>query len=244
MYGRLVFGASAVLLGVVSIVWRGSDMWQHLAAIPSAERTVVAWCLALAQIAGGIGVLQARTARTGAVMLGVVYVVFSLQIIPDIAAAPAAYGRYGNFFDVFSLVCGALAVYAVTQRRARALRLGAAARIGFGVCALSFAAAQVAYLQYTASLVPTWIPLGGVFWTNVTTAAFALAGIALLLDRFAGLASWLLGLMVVLFGIIVWLPRLVAHSSGLGDWSEFAETFLVAGAAWAVAEARAPNRTR
>lgn len=48
-----------------------------------------------------------------------------------------------------------------------------AARIGFGCCTVSYAAAQLVFFAYTASLIPAWIP-GASFWTALTTLAFAL----------------------------------------------------------------------
>jgi hypothetical protein len=31
LYGRIVFGASAVLFGVIALMWYDSDTWQYLA---------------------------------------------------------------------------------------------------------------------------------------------------------------------------------------------------------------------
>jgi len=43
-------------------------------------------------------------------------------------------------------------------------------------------------------------------------------------------------LMVGLFGLLVWVPLLIAHPEAHFNWSECAETFLVAGAAWMLAD--------
>jgi hypothetical protein len=140
-------------------------------------------------------------------------------------------------FEQLAVVCGALAVYAAGERdAARANVLGRAARSGLGVCAVSFAWAQVVYLQYTASLVPAWIPPNQVFWTNLTTLAFALAAVAMLIDRQARLAMRLLAAMTALFGVLVWLPLIAAHPAMLSNWSEISENYLIAAAAWLVSE--------
>jgi len=67
------------------------------------------------------------------------------------------------------------------------------------------------------------------FWALLTTIAFALAAIALLINRQARLAIRLMTMMLVLFGVMVWIPRLIAHSEAHLNWSEFALTFLIAG---------------
>jgi hypothetical protein len=74
------------------------------------------------------------------------------------------------------------------------------------------------------------------FWAILTTIAFALAAIAILIHRQARLAIGLMTLMLALFGILVWIPQVIAHSGAHFDWSECLLTFLITGACWMVAE--------
>lgn len=236
-YGRIVFGASAVLFGVIALLWHDPDTWQTMRQIWSLPLgVIIGACLMAAQIAGGIALQHARSARLAAIVLSVVYVCFSLACIPSILKAPRVYATYGSFFEQFCLLCGALALYAATETHAaRAARFGHFARVGLGVCAISFTVSQVVYLGFTAELVPQWLPPGQKFWAILTTIAFALAAAALLLNLRARLAARLLTLMLLLFGVLVWIPRVVAHPRAHGNWSECALTFLIAGAAWMVA---------
>src|SRR5579864_1131179 len=240
LYGRIVFGASAVLFGVIALMWHDSDTWQTLGQIWSLPfGTIIGGCLMIVQIAGGIGMQYPRTARLASIVLGVVYLLFSLACIPGIIARPAIYVHYGSFFEQFSLLCGAIALYAATEANAaRAVAFGRVARLGLGVCAISFTLSQVLYFRVTADLVPTWIPPNQTFWAMVTTIAFALAAIAILINRQARLAIRLMTLMLALFGVLVWIPRLIAHPEAHLNWSEFALTFLITGAAWMVADLR------
>ena len=105
----------------------------------------------------------------------VVYAIFSLACVPAIVAAPKMYVTYGSFFEMFSLLCGAFAVYAATEpSAARATGYARAARFGMGLCAVSFTLAQIFYLHFTATLVPAWIPPSQTFWAIATTIAFGL----------------------------------------------------------------------
>lgn len=248
LYGRFVFGASAVLFGVIALMWHDADTWQSVARIwrlPAG--LVIGECLMAALIVGGLALLYSRTARAASVVLIVVYTIFSLACIPAIVAAPKMYVTYGSFFEMFSLLCGALAVYAATEPSAtRATSYGRAARFGMGLCAVSFTLAQIFYLHFTSTLVPTWIPPNQIFWAIATTIAFGLAAIAILTGIKARLALRLMTLMLALFGIIVWVPMVVGQPSSHGNWSEFALNFLITGAAWMVAELRLydPRRAR
>jgi len=239
LYGRIVLGASAVLFGVVALMWHDSDTWQNLQHIWSLPfGTIIGECLMAAQVAGGIGMLHARTARSASVVLGIVYLCFSLACVPDIIAAANIYDKYGGSFFLFvSLFCGAIALYAATEAdAARAVVFGRLARFGLGVCAISFTLGQMLLLRETAHLVPKWIPPSQMFWAILTTIAFALAGVAILINRQARLAMRLMTLMLALFGVLVWVPHLIAHPKAHFNWSECALTFLVTGATWMVAD--------
>jgi uncharacterized membrane protein len=225
-FGRVVFGLSAVLFGVIAFLWHDADTWQslhRLLRLPSGE--FIGGAVMAAQIIGGIGLMLPRTSRAAAALLLAVFGVTSLTCIPGILAAPNVYAAYGSFFEQFSMFCGALALYAIVP-----------ARLGLGLCAVSFTLGQAFYLQFTASLVPQWIPPGQMFWAVLTTAAFALAALALLTDLQARLAARLMTLMLGLFGLLVWVPQLIAHPRSHGDWSEFLLTLLITGASWTVAE--------
>ena len=236
--GRMVFGASAVLLGVTALLWYDSETWQTLRQIWRLPfGTIIGGCLMIVQIAGGIAMQHPRTARWASMALGLVYSLFSLTCLPGIIAAPGAYERYGSFFEQFCALCGAIALYAATEANAtRAAAFGRVARLGLGACAASFTLSQIIYLGVTASLVPKWIPPNQMFWAVLTTIAFALAAVAILVNRQARLAMRLITLMLALFGALVWIPMLIAHPKAHFNWSELGLTFLIAGATWMVAD--------
>ena len=238
MYGRIVFGASAVLFGVIALMWHDADTWQTLTKIWSLPfGRFIGDVLMIAQIAGGIGLPFPRTARCASMVLIFVYALFSLACIPGIIAAPRTYAQYGSFFEQFSLLCGAIAVYAVTETNAtQAATLSRIARVGLGLCAVSFMLAQIFYLHFTAELVPKWVPPNQMFWAILTTIAFGLAAVAIFINRRARLAIRLMTLMLAIFGVLVWIPMLVTHPEAHLNWSEFALTFLITGAAWMVSD--------
>ncbi|HEY2475975.1 MAG TPA: hypothetical protein VGI19_14390 [Candidatus Cybelea sp.] len=240
LYGRLIFGASAVLFGVIALIWHDPDTWQSMHRILSLPfGTIVGGLLMIAQILGGIGLVYSPTTRVASIVLGVVYALFAVACIPGIVAHPKVFGEYDGFFEQFALVSGALAAYAATEANAaRALLFGRAGRMGLGISTVAFTLAQIIYFQITVGLVPKWIPPNQTFWAILTTIAFALAAAAMLVNRRARLAMRLMTLMLALFGALVWIPLLVAHPEQHANWSEFALNFLITGAAGTVAELR------
>ena len=109
-------------------------------------------------------------------------------------------------------------------------------RILLGICAASFTLEQAFYLAPTATLVPKWLPPTQMFWAVATTVFFALAAVALLANRMALLAARLLTMMLLIFGLLVWIPLLLSAPHSHTNWSETTETFAIAGTAWILAD--------
>jgi len=220
-FGRHVFGLAAILFGVVTLVWHDFNTWQQIRPLGSIpHREILVYIVAAIEILGGLAIQWPKTARAGAIALGTIYLIFALLWIPRIVAEPRVYDRWGNFFEQFSQVAGAMIV-----------------------CVVSFTLEQLIYLSGTAAFVPKWIPPGQMFWAITTTVAFALAAIALLSGRSALLASRLLTAMVIGFGLLVWLPALFADPHQLINWAGNAENLSIAGAAWIVTDFLGQNRS-
>jgi hypothetical protein len=221
--GQPVFAAATFVAGLVTLVWHNDHSgspWRYLFYAASA-----------ALIFGGATLQFRQFAKLGAGALVAAYLIFCLFCVPGIIAAPRIYNSYGNFFEQFSLWTGAVLLYASFSAwpPATLQRIG---RIFLGLCAASFALEQAFYLKATASLVPKWVPPNPMFWAIATTIFFALAALALLTKYLALLASRLLTIMIAGFGVIVWLPLLVANPHSHVNWSETAETFAIAAAFW------------
>ena len=196
----------------------------------------IVYAAAAAQIVGGAAIQFRQTAKTGAGILGLAYLIFALLTVPRIVASPQVYNSWGNFFEQFSLAIGALIAYARLSSTWKAETLARTGRVLLGICTASFTLEQAMYLDATASLVPKWLPPGQMFWAVATTVLFGLAAGALLGNRMALLATRLLTLMLVLFGVIVWVPLLLADPHSHANWSEIAETFAIAGSTWILAD--------
>jgi uncharacterized membrane protein YphA (DoxX/SURF4 family) len=233
-----VYGLAAVGFGVLALVWHDFNTWQQIRPLGNVpHRELLLYVVAAVEIFGGLAIQWPRTARAGAIALGAIYLAFALLWVPFIIATPLVFDRWANFFEQFSLVSGALIVYASfgpndSLRSAKVARLG---YFSFGICVVSFTLEQLFYLSGTAGFVPKWIPPGQMFWAIATTIAFALAAIALLSGRLALLASRLLTAMIAGFGLLVWLPAL-ADPHKLFNWAGNAENSAIAGAAWIVAD--------
>jgi hypothetical protein len=227
-FGRHLFGLAAFAFGLITLASHGYNDWH--------PPRYILYAAAAALLFGGAAIQFRRTAKTGAAVLAAVFLVFALQSVPGIVHAPRIYNSWGNFFEQFSLVTGATIVYARLSSPWSRETLDRIGRILLGICTVSFTLEQAFYLAATASLVPKWLPPNQMLWALATTVFFALAAVALLANRMALLAARLLTIMLVLFGLLVWLPLLLSDPRSHSNWSETAETLAIAGTAWILAD--------
>jgi hypothetical protein len=234
--GLHVFGTAVFAFGVITLVWPDYYDWLQLGYLNAPELRLFCYAAAAAQIAGGVAIQFRHTAKAGAATIAAVYGLVAVLSFPQIVAAPGTFSPWGDFFLEFSMALGAAIVYAKLSSIWRPSTLDRIARMLLGLCAISDALYQAFYPKVTADLVPTWIPPGQMFWTVATTMFFGLAGLALLANRNAIVATRLLTLMVALFGIMVWVPSVVSAPHTHFNWTECAENFVIAGTAWIVAD--------
>jgi hypothetical protein len=232
--GRHVFGVAALAFGFITLAWHDYNGWH--------QPRYAVYAAAVALIIGGAALQFRRTAKTGASVLVGVYLVFALQCVPGIVAAPRIYNSWGNFFEQFSLVTGAAITYRQLSSTWSPETLRRIGLILVGICTASFALEQVFYLPPTASLVPKWLPPSQMFWAVATTVFFALAAVALFANQLSLLAARLLTMMLALFGLIVWVPLLLSDLHSHTNWSETVETFAIAGTAWILADLLGESR--
>ena len=226
--GRHVFGVAVLASGLIALAWHEYNDWH--------QPRFLLYAAAAALIFGGAAIQFRRTTKTGAGVLAAVYLVFALLCVRGVVAQPQIYNSWGNFFEQFSLVTGAAIVYARLSSAWSGETLNRIGRILLAACAASFALEQAFYLHPTATLVPKWLPPGQMFWAATTTVFFALAAVALVTNRMALLATRLLTMMLVIFGLVVWVPLLLSGPHNPTNWSETAETFAIAGASWVLAD--------
>jgi uncharacterized membrane protein YphA (DoxX/SURF4 family) len=239
--GRHVLGVAAILFGILTLTWHDFNTWQQvglLAKVP--HREILACLVGAIEILGGLAIQWRETAKAGSIALGSIFLMFALLWIPRIIGQPLVYDGWGNFFEQFSQVAGALIVYGSFDRTnpERAAKIARFGYLSFAFCVVSFTLEQLLYLSGTARFVPQWIPPGQMFWAVTTTIAFALAAIALFTGRSALLASRLLTAMIVGFGLLIWLPApfIKLFSDSHINWAGNAENLAIAGAAWIVAD--------
>lgn len=239
--GIYVYAFAAIALGVINLVCGDfATIWQPIQAfgdhVPG--RYLLAYVTAVALLLGGTAVVWYRTARLGALIVCAVDCLFAIFWLPRVIHFPQIFGTWGGLLEALFPVTAAALVYASlgTSPSAWAARTAEGARYLFGLCVLSFGISHFSAFPQTAAMVPAWVPPGQPFWAAVTGVAHLLAAMAVLTGVADLLATRLLTLMLILFGLLVWMPQVFTHPHDRTVWAGNAVNLAMIGTAWIFAD--------
>jgi hypothetical protein len=241
--GVLAFGVAAIVLGAAGFAWGDfATNWQRVGPnVP--YREALAYITAAFETLTGVAMLGRRTARAGALLLTILYSIFTLLWVIQVCAVPLVYDGWGNVFEELSLAIGGAVAYASLAPAGSPLA-GKARLIArlYGICPISFAIVHFINLAGVATWVPKWLPPGQMFWATAAAIGFLLAAAAILSGIRAGLAARLLTAEIMGFEILVWVPKLIAAPHEHFYWAGNAISLAMVAAVWVVSDALSQPR--
>jgi uncharacterized membrane protein len=107
-------------------------------------------------------------------------------------------------------------------------------RILFALPIMVFGALHFMNAQAMSMLVPSFIP-GGIIWVYLTGLALIAASVAIIANRYARLASLLLGILLLSFALTVHLPGVMNPDTMAASMPNLLKDTALAGAALAFA---------
>jgi len=232
-FDALPFAIGTIGFGVVCLAFGDFGLqWQPVPeGVPG--RTALAYLNGILLVASGTLLLWPRTALGSARFLAGYFLLWVLLLkVPKVAAAPAVVLPWLGFAEILSLALGAamLALLLDTTLRPAALR---PLRYLYGVCPLIFGISHFVYVDFTAAMVPAWIP-GQLFWAWATGIGHVAAGAAIFSGIMARLAATMLAGMMASFVLLLHVPRVIADPTSQLEWTMLCVATALAGAAWIV----------
>lgn len=242
-YPSWLFGIASALAGLFDLIWgefepahQPIQAWSdHIPGLPLLARIAALWL-----ILAGLALLFRPAARTGAAALAILYAIFCFFPLPRFISAPQYLGHHpavyiGVFLSIAQqliLFIAALLLWLFLSDRENSPRVTIAARVLFGLCCTDFALAHFTNIPATAAMIPNWLPFPGGFWTLLTGIAFLLAGLAIISGILDVLAARLLALMLLVFSLVVLMPRISAAPHAHLPWGSNAYNFTAVASAW------------
>jgi uncharacterized membrane protein len=230
------FALGAILLGAVGIWFHDFALqWQPVPkGLPG--YTVLVYVSAALLIVGGAALLTTKTRaqRGGALLLAAFFALWTIALhLPN---AIAGYRHIGAWLAPAECAFAALGGFALLSAGAGALSgtLAKTVRILAGVCCIVFGCAHFAYIEFTATMVPAWIPPNQTFWAWATGVGHLAAGLALVSGIRARLAATLETAMMASFVVLLHIPLVIAAPNLHINWALLAVATTYTGAAWLV----------
>jgi uncharacterized membrane protein len=198
-------------------------------------------------LAASAGLFFTRTAVASALVIGVYEAIWAAICARPIFSKPLGIDAWYGFVEALTALVGAWILYSTLCRQSRrpetaitGERAVRVAQILFGLCCVFYGASHFVYADYTASMVPGWLPsrLGFAYLTGLGHVA---AGLGIIVGVLAQLAATLEAVMMSLFGLLVWVPSFFAQprprwaGPPANQWSELVVTLMLAASAWMVA---------
>lgn len=227
--GRPLFAAGLIGCGAAGLVLRNVLVYETFST-PSALHTLLSVVTGLLLVGAGAGLLtrwRSPASRVALIVLLLWDLVFTAL---PVAKAPLNEGAWLELGMATMVVVAAWLLTGTT-------RLGAA-RALLGLALIPVGLSHFFFWKITLGLVPPWLPAPA-FWAGLVGVAHLAAGLGVLLDVFPRLAAMLEASQLMVFAILVWLPRVIAKPSVQFNWTEMLGTVLIGGAAWVMADALA-----
>ncbi|MBW8757861.1 MAG: hypothetical protein JF586_09655 [Burkholderiales bacterium] len=214
--------ALAVGLGALGVLSLGSGdfafQWQPVPPdMPS--RSVLATATGGLEVAAAVLLLlSGRLRAVGAWLAAVLLLGWVALHVPVVVQRPASIADWLGLAETAAMASAALMFAAAWAGIAAAGAIRRGAFVAFGSSALVFGLAHFKYAEFTASMIPHWLPERlALAW--FTGAAHALAGVAILTGWRRSLAAWLECLMMAGFVALVHVPRVLAHPDSRMEWT-------------------------
>lgn len=248
-FSRALFALSSASLAILSLAY--GEFAPGGLSLPAwmPWRDVWVYGSALLVLGASFGLWSARTMLASVLTVAAYEAVWALISVPQILTEPLGIGAWYPFCEALTGLVGALVLYAMFLWKSeyRELPIGAvppirAAQLAFGLCCVFYGASHFAYADYTAGMVPAWLP-GRLALAYFTGLGHIAAGIGVIVGILPRLAATLEAIMMTLFGLLVWLPSFFAQPRPVwatpphSQWSEVVVNIVLATSAWIVATA-------
>jgi len=241
--GVTLFAAGMIGLGILALVCGDFALgWQPVAPwVPG--RTGLAYLSGALMLLCGAGLMFRAAAAWSARILFPYLIVWTLLKVPALIVAPKIEGVWLGFGELAVLLAGGWVLFARFSEIPEASPLGFAsgergvriARILFGVWLLPIGLSHFVYVKETIDLVPAWLPFR-VGWGYLTGAGHIACGLAVLLSIVPRLAAMAEAGMIFLITLLVWAPAIAAAPATRLPWTAFLISWIIAAAAWVVAQ--------
>lgn len=192
-------------------------------------------------IGAGVAIGTGYRARWAAAVLGILLLLSILLLhLPLAATNPLAGFMWTNPAKALAMLGGVLILAGalpeeesdIARRFRKLMPLGPLFLAGFMILG---GIQHFVYLDFVTKLVPAWIPSPR-FWVYFTGVALIAGGVGILLPKTQRLAATMSGIMILLWVLLLHIPRALADLHNAGETSGVFEALAFSGIAFILAD--------
>jgi uncharacterized membrane protein len=206
--GMVGLGILALTYGDFALVWQPVAPW-----IPG--RTALAYISGGLMSLGGVALIFRSTGRWAAIVLFPYLIAWTLLKVPALVVAPKMEAVWLGFGELVMLLSGGWVLFARFSGVVSPLGFATGdrgvriARVFFALALIPVGLSHIFYAKQTAELVPAWLPYR-IGWAYLTGAGQMACGLGILFSVLPRIAAIAEAGMISLFGLLVWLPAVMA----------------------------------
>ena len=239
--GRLFFAIALVASGIQQLVT--ASFVRLVPPLPAwiPAHSFWAYLVGAILIGAGVAIGTGYRARWAAAVLGILLLLSILFLhLPLAATNPLAGFMWTNPAKALAMLGGVLILAGalpeeesgIARRSGKLMPLGPLFLAGFMILG---GIQHFVYLDFVTKLVPAWIP-GPRFWVYFTGVALIAGGVGILLPKTQRLAATMSGIMMLLWVLLLHIPRALADLNNAGETSGVFEALALSGVAFILAD--------
>jgi hypothetical protein len=233
--GRIVYAIAIACFGVHYVLFAaGMSAAPGPPWYPHQDR--VAWAVGACLLVAGMSILTNSLGKWAAMSLGAALLFRVAYIhVQQILANVHDPRPWINAGEILSICGGAFALAGgLSEHRFFSAPISRPGQVLFALPLFIFGAQFLIFRNSVTTLMPGWLP-APLNWAYAIGIVLILAALAIIFARFASVASWLLGLMFLIWAAIFYSPRVIASPHSGNAWTSLFVVLAMAGSAWAVA---------
>jgi uncharacterized membrane protein len=243
---RILFAVALVAFGIQHLVY-GEFVTRVVPKLPTwvPWHSFWAYLTGCALIVAGAAILLRKGAQVAAATLGAgILLSFVVFYLAQIAAAPVLGGVWTNAGKALALAGGAFLVAASlaceepVPPKAYFSWLIPLSCVFLSAFLILAGVQHFLFVAFVATLVPSWIP-GHIFWTYFAGVALIAGGIGIIIPMTRQLAALLSGTMILLWVVLLHIPRAVAAPHDSNETTAVFEAIAFSATAFLAAVTRA-----
>ncbi len=225
--GRYLFGIAIIGFGIINLITGNFPLAFMPPIASSLIRVVAVYGIGIILVATGICIIVNKFPKTAATIIAMLFLLdFIYPQLTQLFSNFKNPNQWTVTLEILALCSGAFILAASLKddfqkpiiSNNTISKISQVARYTFAISLLGFGILHYMYADFIATLIPAWMP-AHLFLDYIVLFGFFAAGLSIIINIQSRLATFLLGIMFLIWVVTLHLPRSIASPSIVAEWS-------------------------